>query len=98
MDRGAAIRIVGGGCFINVALTGLLVGLFSAARSFSINAIVLPFLGGATISFALSLFIVRRSNDVEGVIRRALLAGVGVLLGSVAAVLGVAAFLLLAGA
>lgn len=95
--RGDWLRVLGGGCFINTAVTGLLVGLTAAVTAFRVNSIALPFLIGATVSFGLSLMLIRRSAEPDAVMRNALLTGAGVLLGSVAAVLGIAAYLLLAG-
>lgn len=91
------LRIFGGGCFVNAALTGLLVGLAANFASFSIDAIVLPFLTAATISFGVSLYLVRSANLQISPMRKVVLAGLGVLLGSIMAVLGIAAFLMVPG-
>lgn len=92
------LRIASGGCFLNAAMTGLLVILTAASGLVSVNAIVIPFMGGAALSFGLSLMMIRRSGESGDVMRNTLLAGLGVLMGSVAAVLGIAAYILLAGA
>jgi hypothetical protein len=98
------LRVVGGGCFVNAAVTGILVGMFSAVSSFNLDAILIPFLVGATASFGLSLYLLRQSpgDPLQGsgevpVMRKVILAGFGVFLGSIFAVLGIAAFILLSG-
>ncbi len=98
------LRVVGGGCFVNVAVTGILVGMFSAVSTFNLDAILFPFLVGATASFGLSLYLLRQSpgDPSQGsgevpVMRKVILAGFGVLLGSIITVLGIAAFILLSG-
>ena len=96
-DRYQWLRVVGGGCFVNAAVTGLLVGLFAAASSFSIDSIVIPFMVGAAASFGISLYLLRRTRDEIPVMRKVILAGMGVVLGSVLAVLGITALILLSG-
>ncbi len=91
------LRIAGGGCFINTALTGILVGLASTTASFSVDTIALPFLAGATISFGISLYLVRATGGEMNAMRKVILAGAGVLIGSIFAVLGIAALLILPG-
>ncbi len=91
------LNVVGGGCFINLAVTGLLVGLFAAIFSFTIDAIIFPFLIGATASFGTSLYLLRQSGGELTVLRKVVLAAAGVVLGSVVAVLGIAGFLLMTG-
>ena len=94
-DRFEWLRVVGGGCFINLAVTGLLVGAFAAFVSFSLDSIVLPFLIGAAASFGASLYLLRQSEDSLPVMRKAILASLGVALGSLLAVLGIAGLLVL---
>ncbi len=96
-DRSAWLRIVGGGCFINVAATGFLVGLFSVLPAFNVDSVAIPFLAGATLSLAASFYLLRQIGDEMPVMRKLLLAVMGVLLGSILAVFGIAAYLLLAG-
>ena len=91
------LRIVGGSCFVNAALTALLVGLASSAVLFSVDSILLPFLAGATVSFAVSLYLVRAAGSDMSPMRKVVLAGVGVVLGSMVAVLGIALLLMLPG-
>ena len=91
------LRVLGGGCFVNVAVTGILVGMFSAASTFSIDTILIPFMLGATASFGLSLYLLREASTEIPVWRKVILAGFGVVLGSVATVLGIAGFILLSG-
>ena len=91
------LRVVGGGCLVNVAVTGILVGLFSAASTFSIDTILIPFMIGATASFGLSLYLLREASSEIPVWRKVILACIGVVLGSVATVLGIAALILLSG-
>ena len=92
-DRGW-MQIVGGGCFVNVALTGLLIGLASTISIFTVDSIALPFLIGASASFGVSLYLVRDDSG-RSVMQKVFLASSGVLLGSVFAVLGFAALLLI---
>lgn len=91
--------MVGGGCFVNLAVTGILVGVFSAFSSFGMDAILVPFLLGATASFGISLYLLRTSPGAgeAPVWRKVILAGLGVLLGSIGAVFGIAALLLVSG-
>jgi hypothetical protein len=96
-ERYGWLRVVGGGCFVNVAVTGLLVGLFAAATSFTIDTILIPFMAGATASFGISLYLLRQASDEVPVMRKVILAGAGVVLGSVLAVLGIAAFIQVSG-
>ena len=93
-ERYEWLRVMGGGCFINLAVTGLLVGLVAALSSVAIDSVLIPFMIGATASFGVSLYLLRQSHDGMPVMRKAILAGVGVLLGSVLAVLGIAALLI----
>ena len=96
-NSGSWLRILAGGCFVNAALTGLLMGFALLASTFSINSIFIPFLAGATISFGASLWLVREAGGSLSPMHRDVLAASGVLLGSVAAVIGVAAFILVSG-
>ena len=96
-ERYEWLRVMGGGCFINLAVTGLLVGLAASISSLAIDSVLIPFMVGATASLGASFYLLRQSRDGLPVIRKAILAGAGVLLGSVLAVLGIAA-LLIAGA
>lgn len=89
--------MVGGGCFVNAAITGLLVGMFAAAISFTIDTILIPFMVGATASFGISLYLMRHSTHEVPVMRKVILAGLGVVLGSAMAVIGIAAFFLISG-
>ena len=98
------LRVVGGGCFVNLAVTGILVGIFSALGPFGMDSILVPFLFGATASFGVSLYLLRQStvDPSQGsgqvpVMQKVILAGLGVLLGSIAAVFGIAALILVSG-
>lgn len=91
------MRILGGSCFVNATLTALLVGLASSTVLFTIDAIALPFLLGATISFGISLYLVRSAGSEMSPMRKVVLAGAGVLMGSLTAVLGIAFLLVLPG-
>jgi hypothetical protein len=91
------LRVLGGGCFVNLAVTGLLVGVFAASSTFSIDSILIPFMAGATASFGLSLYLLRGAPDDTPVMRKVIVAGLGVVLGSILAVLGIAAYILLTG-
>ncbi len=90
-------RVLGGGCLFNFAVTSLLVVLVGAFSTFSIDNIALPFLLGATFSFGGILYFLRGVEPNLPPIRKLILSGIGVLLGSVSAVFGIAAFILLSG-
>ena len=55
------LRVVGGGCLVNMAVTGILLGLFSAASTL-LDTMLIPFMLGATVSFGFSLFLLRQSG------------------------------------
>ena len=94
-DRLSWLRVVGGGCLVNVAATGLLVGLVASFSGFTIDRIVIPFLVGAMISLGASFALLRRADNPFTPLRKVVLASAGVFLGSIFAVLGLTAILLL---
>jgi drug/metabolite transporter (DMT)-like permease len=90
-------RILGGGCLTNLVITGLLVILMAILASFSIDNIAWPFLLGATLSFGGYLFFLRNDDAGANPMRKLVLSVVGVLLGSIVVVIGIAAYILLIG-
>jgi hypothetical protein len=90
-------RLLGGGCLVNFAVTCLLVALVAGFWSFSIDTIAVPFLLAATVSFGGILYFLRDRESAVPPMRKLILSGAGVLLGSISAVIGIAAFLLLSG-
>jgi hypothetical protein len=89
------LRIVGGGCFLNIAIIGLLMAFFTAGSLFTIDSIVFPFLLGSTVSFAATFHLLRQVGDQMSMARKLSFSVAGVVLGAICAVLGIAAIMLL---